>query len=364
MIPDCYIYICIEFKPNIDLDYIHSIAAQITEVLYSELGLKLNLKTRLYRLFTEKEKEELLKSIRKTSPSNEYFGIHQDEEKEELTIEKHQETLKLIFKELRNIKKSRVEDYFVRGSSAREEVLQKVFDKSIEQLLHTPSNKKKIQRIFKDFNFNLIKVQPSEILIILLKDETASTEFKKFCLDKSIVTTGDADLILKFLCQTNFQDRELLQKLKRNIHMSDIINIFLDEKLNCDNPGYYNLTCMQIKSLSDMPDVLEQTRLRILNERSSSYSVALNHLVNEIHAICIEQEQANKKNYDVNNVVKFLQSKGIKHQICIKIRNLFDRRNSNSVSHPGSGKSLAWEVTKEEYLDYYKHVGQCLDFLL
>jgi hypothetical protein len=121
---------------------------------------------------------------------------------------------------------------------------------------------------------------------------------------------------------------------------------------------------MQMKKLSEMPDVLEQTRLRILSERNTSYSVALNHLVNEIHAVCIKQEKANKKDYDVNNVVKFLQSQGIRHEICIKIRNLFDRRNSNSVSHPGSDGSLAWEVTKEEYLDYYEYVGQCLDVIL
>ncbi|MFM6138975.1 MAG: hypothetical protein ACKPCP_33375 [Sphaerospermopsis kisseleviana] len=185
-------------------------------------------------------------------------------------------------------------------------------------------------------------------------------------MDKTIITTGDADLIIKFLCQTNFDDenQNLLQKLRQNVHMSNIVDVFLKKELNCNKPGYYNLACMQMKKLSEMPDVLEQTRLRILSERNTSYSVALNHLVNEIHAVCIKQGKANKKDYDVNNVVKFLQSQGIRHEICIKIRNLFDRRNSNSVSHPGSDGSLAWEVTKEEYLDYYEYVGQCLDVIL
>jgi AbiA family abortive infection protein len=197
-----------------------------------------------------------------------------------------------------------------------------------------------------------------------LKDDTTAKEFRQFCLEKSIVTTADADLIIKFLCQTGFNDLQLLDKLKQNVHLSDIVDKFIDEKINCDKPGYYKLNCMQMKNLSEMPDVLEQTRLRILSERSTSYSVALNHLVNEIHAVCIKQEKANKKKYDVNDVVKFLQSKGIEHETCIKIRNLFDRRNSNSISHPGSDGSLAWEVTREEYLDYYEHVGQCLEFLL
>ena len=210
----------------------------------------------------------------------------------------------------------------------------------------------------------MVKVQPLEILIVLLKNTTATDNFRKFCLDKTIITTGDADLIIKFLCQTDFTNQELLEKMKQNFHMSKIIDIFLDCKLNCHQPGYYNLACMQMKKLSEMPDVLEQTKLRVLSEKSESYSVALNHLVNEIHAVCIKQEQANKKNYDVNDVVKFLQSNGIQHEVCIKVRNLFDRRNSNRVSHPGSDESLAWEVTKEEYLDYYKHIGRCLDFLL
>lgn len=345
---------------------VHSIASQIAEVLYSQLGLKLNLKTRLYRLSKKREKEELLKNIRKSSPSDEYISSDQEEENEQVeeTTETPQDKLNRIFKELRKIKKSRVEDYFIRGNSAQEEILQQVFDKSVEQIRDKPENKKKIKQIFNNFNFDLVKVQPLEILIVLLRDETATDKFRKFCLDKDIITTGDTDIITKFLCQTSFNDRDIMQKLELNAHMQDIVKVFFDKKMNCDQPGYYKLSCMQMKRLSEMPDVIEQTRLRILNEKSGSYSVALNHLVNEIHAVCIKQEKANKKNYDVNDVVKFLQLKGISHEICIKIRNLFDRRNSNSVSHPSSDGSRTWEVAREEYLDYYDHVGKCLNFLL
>jgi len=368
------IYISMTFKQNINQEFrgslIHSIASQVAEVFYSQLGLKLNLKTQMYRLSEKKEKEELLKSICELSSSDEYFSTNQEDdegEKEEVKsiIEVPQDKLNKIFEELGKIKESGVEDYFIRGNSAQKEILKEVFDKNVEKILGKPENRKEIEQIFKNFNFDLVKVRPREILIVLLKDQTATNGFRKFCLNKTIITTGDADLIINFLCQTSFNDQKtLLYKLKQNIHMSNIVDVFLDEKLNCDNPGYYSLTCMQMKKLSEMPDVLEQTRLRILNERSTSYSVALNHLVNEIHAVCIKQQRANKKNYDVNKVVKFLQSQGIQHETCIKIRNLFDRRNSNSVSHPGSDGSLTWEVTEAEYIEYSKHVGQCLEFLL
>lgn len=367
------IYISITFKHGISCEeqgnIIHSIASQISEVLYTRLALKLNLKTRLYRMAKQDEKEELLKNIRKASPGDEYTDIDQEgeehsEKETEVIAETPQEKLDKIFEELRKIKKSRVEDYFIRDESTQDEILQAVFDKSVEQILDKPENKKKIRLIFMDFNFDLVKVKPLEILIILLKDEDSMISFKNFCVHKNLITIGDSDLILKFLSQTNFSDEELLLKLKQNEHMKNIIDTFIEGKLNCNNPGYYRLACMQMHKVAKMPEVIEQTRLRVLSERGGSYSVALNHLLNEIHAICIKKEEANKKNYDVNDVIKFLHLSNVPHEICIKIRNLFDRRNSNRISHPGSDDSLAWEVTRDEYWDYYENVGKCLDFLL
>lgn len=367
------IYISITFKSNLDAEkqgsLVHTIASQIAEILYTHLGLKLNLKTRLYRLSKEEEKEEILKNIYQTSPNDEYFSLHEEDEEStdaehEETVETPQDKLEKIFQELEKIKSSRVEDYFIRDSSAQDEILHEVFNKSVEQILNKPENKEKIKQIFQGFNFDLVKVKPLEILIILLKDEDTTNNFRSFCLQKTVIAIGDADLIIKFLCQTSFSDQDLLLKLKQNIHMSSIIDVFLQKKLNCSEPGYYNLACMQIRKLTGMPEVIEQTRLRVLSEKEPSYSVALNHLLNEIHAVCIKQEGANKKEYDVNNVVKFLYSKNVPHDICIKIRNLFDRRNSNRVSHPGSEDSSVWEVTREEYLDYCENVGKCLDFLL
>lgn len=247
-------------------------------------------------------------------------------------------------------------------------------DKSVEQILNKAENQKEIQLIFKNFDFDLVKIKPLEILVVLLKDKVSLDNFKDFCLHKDPITIGDADLIVRFLSQTNFDDKNLLSKLQKNTHMKDIIDVFIDEKLNCSSPGYYELACMQMHQISVMPEVIEQTRLRVLSEKDGSYSVALSHLLNEIHAVCKKKdpsvcekkENSNKrsKEYDVNDVTKFLHSNNVPHEICTKIRNLFDRRNSNSVSHPGSDDSIAWGVTREEYSDYYENVGKCLDFLL
>jgi len=289
------IYISITFKDQIKHEnqgiLIHSIASQISEVLYSRLSLKLNSKTRLYRMAKPDEKEELLKNIRKASLSDGYASLDEEENQDKKTgvsVETPQEKLDKIFDELRKIKESRVEDYFIRDSLTQDEdeALQEVFNKSVEQILDKPENKKEIGLIFKEFNFDLVKVKPLEILIVLLKNEESLKEFKNFCLCKNIITISDADLIVKFLSQTHFSDEELLLKLKENTHMKDIINVFTTGKINCVSPGYYGLSCMQIRQIAEMPEVIDQTRLRVLSEKEGSYSVALNHLLNEIHAVC------------------------------------------------------------------------------
>ncbi len=72
----------------------------------------------------------------------------------------------------------------------------------------------------------------------------------------------------------------------------------------------HTLGCLCIQKLSDIPDVIEQMRLRISSEKNESYSVALNHLLNEIHALCIKYEGANKKTYDANDVFDY----GVNHR--------------------------------------------------
>ena len=62
--------------------------------------------------------------------------------------------------------------------------------------------------------------------------------------------------------------------------------------------------------------------------------------------------------------MQFIESTGIPHTHYVQIRNLFDRRNKNQVSHPGSDNQTAWAVTKTEYEEYLHHVGRCLEFIL
>jgi len=374
------ICISITFKAGISIksqgEFTLSVASEMAEALYSGLGLRLNLKTKAYHVYKEKDKSELLTRIRSfVSQDGGGFDYSDDFERDandsklKISPDKTpQEKLDEILSELRKLKKSNIEDYFIRSNSTSlsEDVFREIFNKGVYNLSGKPENLKKIRKIFSGFNFDLMKVSAFELMILILRDELSENCLKKFLLSKKLITTSDAELITKFLCQTGFrdEDKDLIEKLNENKLLENIVNSILSPDIKCSEPGYYSLTCFCLKKISDMPEVIDQMRLRVSNERSKSYSVALSHLLNEIHALCIRYESANKHEYNANDVFGYLSKVNIRHESRIKIRNLFDRRNSNGVSHPGTNTHTAWEVTKEEYFDYKKHVGYCFEQIL
>ncbi|MBN1933127.1 MAG: hypothetical protein JW934_00605 [Anaerolineae bacterium] len=204
------------------------------------------------------------------------------------------------------------------------------------------------------------------MIILILKDKTVSDDFREYLLDRTKITSKDVDLMLTYLCQINFSDNDVLKLLGEYEPISKVVARITDTGLSYHQPGYYGLSDKQVQQLSPMENVIEQIRHRVFNERISSHSVALNHLLNELHGICyqIDGDGNKSKDYDANQVVQFLQRQGISHQICIGVRKLFDRRNTNQVSHPGSANFLAWSVSQSEYQQYHQIVAECLGVLI
>lgn len=59
-----------------------------------------------------------------------------------------------------------------------------------------------------------------------------------------------------------------------------------------------------------------------------------------------------------------LINKGFGTLDSIKIENVFNRRNNNIISHPGSDDVISWMVTEYEYLQYKKHVFEMVSKIL
>jgi AbiA family abortive infection protein len=269
-----------------------------------------------------------------------------------------------IFDELIKLKRSSIEPETFRHE-LQDEILKEIFDKRVFQILDSRENINRIRRVFEGFDFNRVKEYPLPIIIIILKDLEVTSAFKSYLLKENHLTTKDVDILLTYLCQIDFKDNLILEKLQHYEPMCEIVTKIVTPNLSHSYPGYYILCALQVQQLCEMPEVIEQIRHRAYNEKVGLYSVALNHLLNEFHAICYNLESTEKsKDYDVNTVVDFLISKGISHETCIGIRKLFDRRNSNQVSHPGSEDFVAWSVSKSEYYYYQSKVSDCLSLLI
>ena len=352
------IYISITFKEqDIDLvdKFLNSLAPRISDCLYENLGLRLNPKTRLYRLNDEDDKKELEKNLKKVSP-----GLETADKKN-----KQSPTDKLgkIFDELKLLKCS-ISLYFEESLELNQEVLKEVYDKKVQSLLKESANQSLLKKFFMgsvNFDFELVNAYPLPIIILISSCNDVSKAFEHFLLSKKDLASRDINLILSYLCQTGFNQKEFCNRLKQSPQMEKVMEIFERSSLSPKLPGYYGLTAKQILKIAQ-PNVIEQIRLRVLCEQKGEYSVALNHLLNEIHAICgvLDEKAKGAKNYEVGEVIKFLRNQKVPLETRAQIRNLFDRRNKSPVSH---ADPIAWGVTKDEYMHYHSHVGNCLKHL-
>ena len=354
------IVLSITFQPHVPQrireSTIESIASKIADQLFYELGLKLNNKTRMYWLANPVDREEFQKTLKKVSPQY-YLADDGDEQP--------QNKLNNILDELQNLKNSSATVNF--QHDLQDEILKDVLDPRVRQLIQKPQNLKRINKIFVDFNYSLVRVAPLPIMIILLHDKAAKDAFIVHLTLKKPLNTSDMNLMLTYLCQTDFIDNQLLKTLEQFEPMKDIVRKFHEASLSYDYPGYFELSRNHVLVLKDAGYVIDQIRLRVISEKENLFSVALNHLLNEIHAVCFQCDSNRKdhiKLYNAESVENFLRSQGITHNNRTAIRKLFDRRNANQVSHPGAEQSVTWGVTKDEYYKYKEMVGKTLEQLL
>ena len=352
-------YICLEFIENIPVaerETVTSIlAARIADCLYQKLELRLSTKTRLYWLNIEKDKNDLLKNLKRVSSGHD---IADSDDNTDVN-----EKLELIFKQLEKLKGASLNPTFAARVELDDEIIKEVYNDDVSALLHKPEHRERIHNIFADFNFDSVMAQPREILMVMLVDQQASEHFKEFLINKTFLTSSDVSLVLHYLCQIDFKSEELINLLQNNTIMSKIIEIYKEGSISTSCPGYFDLPDSRVLGLCQYANVIEQIRLRVQCERRHDFSVGLNHLLNEVHGIChyLDPRASRNKTYESIEVLAFLMDKRVPHETCIKIRNLFDRRNKTQVSHPDP---IAWPVSETEYYDYYGHVRTCLSCIL
>lgn len=368
---DIYIIVKYEEEDEENLTHTLKIAAKIRDLIYKEFNLKINNKTKILNLEKKNDKQEFTEDLKTVSSG---YNINLQEivnsEKNEENENHPQNKLDIIFEELKKLKELKSDiDLYKDDSPINEEIFKEIYNKNVQDLIKKEENKEIIQTIFQNFNFDLVKIKPIEILILILNDKESTKKFIDHFYEKEYLTINDINLIIKFYCK-NDQSHKLLDKLKTKNNIGEIVKLIDNPEIDINKPGYCNLKFSKTKLIQEKISIIKQIELRKFNEKKENYSVALNHLVNEIHSICyyyeneVSENICQIKNYDANDVCNLLKDEGISNTITIQIENLFDRRNNNGISHSGTDEAMFSGVSKNEYNEYKGYVEKCIEQLL
>jgi AbiA family abortive infection protein len=347
-----------------------SIGSQISDMFDQQLSLKCNSKSSYYRLFRETDQAELRNSLKRVSP-DEPLPDNND-------TRSPQERADLLIKELKVLKSSELNINFRYSTKIDDkpialETLKEVFTDNVGEILNSKNYIIQLREIFTDFDFDLLRVIPSAILAIICRSglEDIVREVENYLLEREVITTKEVDLILRFLASDkNFENTRLMAKLKQDPYMEKIIKVF--EQHNIPNEvGYFNLTRDKVDKVAEMKQVIRQIEMRVMAEKNFQYEQALNHLQNELHGIVFNLDKIRNpneklvfKNYNVNKVISYLQTVNVPITTTSQVRNLFDQRNNNPVSHTGSDEHPPLKIDQQMYYTYHDHVGKCLSYIL
>jgi hypothetical protein len=104
--------------------------------------------------------------------------------------------------------------------------------------------------------------------------------------------------------------------------------------------------------------LMHQVRRMIIAEKRGVHSLAYNHLLNTLQewCFCHQQPTISRNHYDRNRVVEWLESIA-SHSEIVFVITMFDRRNRNTISHPGDESIEVTPVDKAEYEEHLERLN-------
>lgn len=364
---------------------------ELSDQFYYKLGLRFNSKTNIYRTRKEEDRAALRKSVNKdyqfldvdalrkliNKVKNENKTKGQKGKPKTATKQKEKiskivedalpvpKKTSLMFEGIEALSKLSSIDLFTSKHEEINDKLKYAYDEGVNNYLAKPDILSKLNQLLSGIEAVHLKVATKPLMSLFLRSDEASKRLKKIIENIDLLNTYNMEILLTYLSLTDFKSRKVFEKLQESIHYQSIIEKFSDSNpVNNKFPGYYNLSIDQLKPLIDQFSFVEQVRLRSYNEKLENYSISLNHLLNELHFVCCFLEKEDIKKYDANRVDDFLHKQHLENSTRIKIRNLFDRRNNNAVSHPGDSERIAWGVNENEYYMYKEIVSEVLKKIL
>lgn len=349
------IFIVIDFKNEIKIaemmEKALKILSNISNTLYSKYKLHLNAKTKIYDCSNEEEIEQLKEDLSLLS---------NEEIEPENEIKNPQDSLDEIFSELEKIKQQGIASLAVLGAkkdlgNIDLEILKDIYAQQVLGILNKVSEKQKFKKILEKFPIKLFKLAPKPLLVILttIGYTEKISEIKEYLIKEEELNITDLNLILEILGQEGYKDSDLIKKLSENNYFKKIIESMENEVE--DKIIYLNVDITNMK-ISDILEKTEELIFQIIqrkfSEKEKNYSLALNHLVNEMQLLVyklINKQKIDYSKYTVESIKQDLKTLELHYDIIHDVGKIFDLRNLNQISHSVSDKRYSKIIDDKQY---------------
>lgn len=135
----------------------------------------------------------------------------------------------------------------------------------------------------------------------------------------------------------------------------------LGRLLNPMPPSNVRYINIDDRCLQTYRSLMQQVRRTILAERRGVHGLAYNHLLNTLQewCFCNHQPEVGRNRYDRNHVVNWLEPIA-SHSEIVFVITMFDRRNRNTISHPGDESIDVAPVSQIEYEEHLERLNLLL----
>lgn len=339
-------YIILDFikyeKDNMYIS-VNRILEDISLKLTQKYNLKFNNKSKIFDLLEKSDIEELKSCIKVNSQT-------------EIELERGERPQRIfdnIINELNKINTGAIGEFKEEESL---EVLKKIYNKSVYEIMKKKDNLKLLKETMKNFKYEKAFLSVRYIVTLACMNEDTKRNLIQYIENKDSQNINKFLYVLEYISKENFK---YINNIEDDILMNRFKTIFTFQYLNQNSLGYMNLNNEEFEKLYlfESNCIISQTRYRRIEEVSKNYNIAFNHLVNEVKSIINEKysKDIEEKNYKVNNVKEDLSKEGYDVQTIIDICNMFDRRNNNAISH-SNGRI----IDEEEYFKYKNSVCELL----
>jgi Reverse transcriptase (RNA-dependent DNA polymerase) len=333
------------------------ISTRIGEHLSSNLGLSLNpLKTRLDILSSEDEVDDLIERSRLVS-----FYTPLPEEGGETP----QETLNravLVLSKLREQFRDR--GYVDRIATNDDLALKQCFQNAVVHYTRSQQAQQQLEDVFQDWHPALMPKSIKVLVFLISRAPTVLNTLLAYVREAlkspfpSLTTLHLAEhlmLIDEYKGEFNNEVIHLLQV------SSSTYTHLLSRLITPYSPLEKRYINIENDCLHANGSLMRQVRRMIIAEKRGVHSLAYNHLLNTLQewCFCHQQPTVSRNHYDRNRVVEWLESIA-SHSEIVFVITMFDRRNRNTISHPGD-ESI--EVTPVDKAEYEEHLARLNLFL-